>query len=87
MKLFKILSKENKMKRGIVEIVDTKSLVFENILLRKIDKVVEFSKIYDFVEDLHCKNNGRPSADPVALFKMVMIRRLFGIQLLGRIEF
>ena len=54
-----MISKENEMKRGIVEIVDTESLVPENHLLRKIDKAVDFSKIYEFVENLYCKDNGR----------------------------
>ncbi len=48
-------------------------------LLRKIDAAVDFAHIYELVEDLYCENNGRPSCDPVALFKLVMIRHLFGI--------
>lgn len=79
-----MISKENEMKRGIVEIVDTETLVPKNHLLRKIDKAVDLSKIYEFVEDLYCKNNGRPSVDPVMLFKMVMIQHLFGIPSLRR---
>lgn len=59
-------------------------LVLENHLLRKIDKAVDFNKIYEFVEDLYCKDNGRPSVDPVVLFKMVMIQHLFGIPSLRR---
>ncbi len=46
-----MISKENEIKRGVVEIVDMESLVPENHLLRKIDKAVDFSKIYEFVED------------------------------------
>lgn len=34
---------------------------------------------YEFTEDLHCHNNGRPSVDPVVHFKIVMIQHLFGI--------
>lgn len=34
-------------------------------LLRKIDSAVDFIHIYDLVEDLYCKDNGRPSVDPV----------------------
>lgn len=79
-----MISKENEVKRGVVEIVDTEMLVPENHLLRKIDKAVEFNKIYEFVEDLYCKDNGRPSVDPVVLIKMVMIQHLFGIPSLRR---
>ena len=41
-----------KMERGVFEIVDTESLVPADHLLRKIDAAVDFSKIYDMVEDL-----------------------------------
>ena len=42
-------------------------------LLRKIDKAVDFDYIYELVGDLYCPDNGRPSCDPVVLFKMVII--------------
>ena len=48
-------------------------------LLRKIDKAVDFDHIYELVEDLYCPDNGRPSCDPVVLFKMVIIQHLYGI--------
>ena len=64
------------MERGIFEIVDTESLVPEGHLLRKIDAAVDFNKIYDMVEELYCPDNGRPSVDPVVLFKMVLIQHL-----------
>lgn len=51
-----------------MEIIDTESLVPANHLLRKIDKAVDFSKIYNFVEELYRKDNGRSSVDPVVLF-------------------
>lgn len=47
-------------------------------LLRKIDKAIDYSQIYEFVEELYCQNNGRPSVDPVVLFKMVLIHHLYG---------
>lgn len=68
-----------KMGRGIFEIVDTESLVPTEHLLRKIDAVVDFNKIYDMVEPLYCADNGRPSVDPVVLFKMVLIGHLYGL--------
>ena len=40
-------------------------------LFRKIDKYIDFTFIYDKVKDLYCENNGRPSIDPVMLFKIV----------------
>ena len=66
------------------EIVDTESLVPANHLLRKIDAAVDFGKIYDMVEPLYCADNGRPSVDPVVLFKMVLIQHLYGLTSLRR---
>ena len=39
----------------------------QDYLLRKMERAVDFTKIYDFVEDLYCKDNGRPSIDPVVV--------------------
>ena len=72
------------MERGIFEIVDTESLVPADHLLRKIDAAVDFTKIYDMVEPLYCADNGRPSVDPVVLFKMVLIQHLYGLGSLRR---
>ena len=49
-------------------------------LLRKIDKAVDFDKIYDIVGELYCEDNGRASRDPVVLIKMVLIQHLYGIR-------
>lgn len=62
-----------------IEFVNIENLVPENHLLRKIDKNINFSFIYNLVEDKYCKDNGRPSVDPVILFKMIFIGYLYGI--------
>ncbi len=72
------------MERGVFEIVDTESLVPAGHLLRKIDAAVDFNKIYEMVEPLYCCDNGRPSVDPVVLFKMVLIQHLYGLASLRR---
>ena len=60
--------------RQAIEMVCTDMLVPQDHLLRKIDKAVDFSRIYEFVEGCYCEDNGRPSIDPVVLFKLVMIQ-------------
>ncbi len=72
-----MLSKE-KESREEVEIFSIEEFVPQDHLLRKIDACVDFTHIYDFVEDLYCSDNGRPSVDPVVLFKMVLIQHLYG---------
>ncbi|MGM9573095.1 MAG: transposase, partial [Hominicoprocola sp.] len=73
-----------KLDRGIVEIVDTESLVPKDHLLRKIDAAVDFNRLYEMVEPLYSEDNGRPSVDPVVLFKMVLIQHLYGLPSLRR---
>ena len=74
-----------KLERGIVENVDAESLVRKDHLLRKIDAAVDLSQLYEMVEPLYSEDNGRPSIDPVVLFKMVLIRHLYGLPSLRRI--
>ena len=73
-----------KLDRGVVEIVDTESLVPAGHLLRKIDAAVDFNRVYEMVEALYSEDNGRPSVDPVVLFKMVLIQHLYGLPSLRR---
>ena len=66
---------KNAENRGQLEFVSLENMVPQDHLLRKIDSAIDFKKIYEFVEDLYCEDNGRPSVDPVVLFKIVLIQR------------
>lgn len=70
--------------RGQMSIIDAESMVPKDHLLRKIDAAIDFSAIYEMVEELYCKDNGRMSIDPVVLFKMVLIQHLYGLPSLRR---
>ena len=70
--------------REAVEIVSLDMLVPEDHLLRKIDAAVDFNRLYEMVEPLYSEDNGRPSVDPVVLFKMVLIQHLYGLPSLRR---
>ncbi|TMZ69239.1 IS1182 family transposase [Klebsiella pneumoniae] len=72
--------RSNKEKQNELEFVCIEELVPEDHLLRKVDKHIDFSFITDKVRPLYCENNGRPSIDPVVLFKMMFIGYLFGIR-------
>ena len=55
-------------------------LVPEDHLLRQIDRVIDFSFIYDLVEDTYSHETGRPSLDPVMVIKNpINPMPLFGI--------
>lgn len=75
---------ENRAERNQMEFFCIDSFVPQDHLLRKIEEAVAFSKIYEIVSDLYCHNNGRPSVDPVVLFKIVFIQHLYGIPSLRR---
>ena len=47
-------------------------------------KNIENRNQVEFVGDLYCKDNGRPSIDPVVLFKIVLIQHIYGIRSLRR---
>lgn len=55
-------------------------MVPQNHMLRLIDKAIDWTFIYDLVEDKYCLDNGRPSMDPVMLIKIPMIQYLYGIK-------
>ncbi|MGM8216845.1 IS1182 family transposase [Bacillaceae bacterium W0354] len=75
-----MLSKHDKMGRDQIEFISLEDLVPRDHLVRKVEEAIDFDFIYELVEDKYSSNNGRPSVDPVVLFKMVFIQYLFGIR-------
>jgi len=75
-----MLSKGQKESRGQVQMLSIEDLVPTDHMLRDIDRAINLDFIYSDVEDLYCLDNGRPSIDPVILFKIVFIKYLFGIR-------
>jgi len=75
-----MLSKNRLEKIRQVEILCIEDLVPKKHILRDIDKAIDFSFIHELVEELYCADNGRPSIDPVVLFKIVLIQYTFGIR-------
>ena len=59
--------------------VDIESLIPETHLLRKIERMVSFDFIYDLLAPYY-PAAGRPSVDPVSMFKMLLIGYLYGIK-------
>ena len=43
---------------------------------RLIDELIDFSFIYDELKDKYCPDNGRTAADPIMLFKYLMIKAI-----------
>ena len=74
-----MLTKDDK-KQSKLEMVNIEDLVDKDHVLRKLDNYIDFSFIYEKVTPLYCLNNGRPSLDPVMLFKMMFLGYIFGIR-------
>ena len=70
----------NKNIQSEILMTTMEELVPKDSLFRKIDKYIDFTFIYDEVKDLYCSDNGRPSIDPVVLFKIVFIQALDGLK-------
>jgi transposase len=75
-----MISKNNEDQREQIQFVCIDDLVPKDHLLREIHQAIDFSFIYDLVKDKYSQDNGRPSIDPVVLFKIVFIQYLFGIR-------
>ena len=65
--------------RRDVMITDLDTLIPQDHLLRKIEKVMDYDWLYERLSPYYCTDNGRPGTDPVVLIKMVLIQHLYGI--------
>lgn len=72
--------RSSKDKQSSYEFVCIEDSIPEDHLLRKIDRFIDFSFITEKVKPYYCEDNGRPSVDPIVLFKMMFIGYLYGIR-------
>lgn len=63
-----------------MELICIDQLVPKDHLLRMINEHVDFSFIVEKVRPFYSENKGRPSLDPILLFKMMLIGYLYGIR-------
>jgi len=75
-----MLNKYQSESRNEIQMLSIDDLVPQNHILRDIDRAINLDFIYDEVKDLYCSDNGRPSVDPVVLFKIVLLQYTFGIR-------
>ena len=66
-----------------MSVIILENFIPENHLLRKINQWINFRFIYDLVEPLYSKI-GRPSIEPVILFKLLFINHLYGYNSMRR---
>lgn len=73
------MTKNQINEREQFEMLTIEQLVPQDHLVRKLDAAIDFKFIYPLVEHLYSAV-GRPSIDPVVLFKMIFIQYTFGIR-------
>ena len=79
-----MLSKHSSIQRDQLEMIALDQLVPPNHLVRKMEATLDFSFIYELVEDMY-STVGRPSIDPVILVKLTFIQYTFGIRSMRKI--
>lgn len=69
--------------QGVIHFSDYSSLydivVPKDNKLRLINDLVDFSFIYEELQDKYCQDNGRMAEDPVRMFKYLMIKSISGL--------
>ena len=75
-----MLSKIQGRERGQYQMVVIDELVPKNHLVRDLAEAISFDFIYEEVKDMYSEDKGRPSIDPVVLFKMIFIQFMFDIR-------
>ena len=68
------------LKRHQIGFYSLDELVPQDQFLRQVDKAIDFSFIYDLVEDSYSPDNGRPSLDPVLVVKLPLIQWFYGLR-------
>ena len=78
--------KQRREKQQEMELVIMEQMIPEDHLLRKVDRAVDFSFIYELCAPLYCADNGRPAIDPEVLFRMLLVGYLYGVKSEARLE-
>lgn len=74
-----MMTLRNNEERINIKNISLDKLVPQNHIIRKIDNALDLSFIYDKVQHLYSRI-GKPSIDPVVLFKIIIIQYIFGIR-------
>ena len=78
-----MLSRNNHNESHTAQIVYLDDLIPKDHIVRKLNKSIDFSFIYTYTEPMY-STVGRPSIDPVVLFKLAFINRMFGYNSMRR---
>ena len=75
-----MITKNQDQNRHQIQMFCMDDLVPQDHLLRLIDRAIDWSFIYDLVQEKYSPDFGRPGIDPVVLIKIPFIQYLYGIR-------
>lgn len=75
-----MMTKDRAANREQIEFLSLDQIVPQEHLVRKLENAIDWSFIYDIVEEKYSQDNGRPSLDPVTLIKLPVLQYMFGIR-------
>ena len=75
-----MMTRDAAKSRKQIEFLSLEQLVPEDHLVRKLENAIDWSFIYDLVEEKYSDSIGRPSLDPVMLIKLAVIQVMFGLR-------
>lgn len=61
-------------------------LVPQDHMLRKMDELVDFSFVYEELQESYCHDNGRTAQDPVRMFKYLLLKSMFDLSDVDLVE-
>ena len=61
-------------------------LIPKDNLLRKMNELVDFSFVYEELNESYCHNNGRTAVDPVRMFKYLFLKSIFDLSDVDLVE-
>lgn len=79
-----MITKHNNMGNFNIILSTLEDLVPQDHIVRKYDTAIDWKFIYPIVEPLYSSTTGRPSIDPIVLFKLVLLNYLEGIHSLRK---
>lgn len=75
-----MMTRDASKNREQIQFLSLDGLVPQDHLVRKLEAAIDWSFIYDLVEEKYSDNTGRPSLDPVTLIKLPILQYMFGIR-------
>ena len=75
-----MMTRDTAKNREQIQFVSLDDLVPEEHLVRKLEAAIDWSFIYELVEETYSEDNVRPSLDPVTLIKLPILQYMFGIR-------